>query len=299
MGRQELLDYLLCKTDDYCDGVKVMMTGGDAPDFEVLWHPICERPLLHSGYDVFGVHWSKSKPSSHYTQGQTPILSDIEKWQEQVHFPKLHHFDWDYVAEQAKSFDRENKVSVVTLAIGPFERTTALSPFEEALVNAISEPELYAQLIDAIADYKIEVIDYLYRYGKPDLINLHDDWGTAQNTFFRPDMWREVIKPATKRMYDAIHERGMIVGQHSCGHIAPLLDDAVEIGMQVWEAQSEANDISSLKEKYHDKLRILAPPPAKGDELGSTGDDDAPAPAVDSMPMNYRPYAEKPAFLWE
>jgi hypothetical protein len=299
MGRQEFLNYLLSKTDEYEYDGKVMMTGGAAPGFDALWHPICERPLFHNGYDVFGVHWSKAVPASHYTQGQEPVLTDMEKWEEQVHFPAVDRFDWDYVARQAENFDRENKVSVVTLAIGPFERTSVLSPFEDALVNAISEPELYAELISAIADYKIEVIDHLYRYGKPDIINLHDDWGTGTNTFFSPDLWREVIKPSTKRMYDAIRERGIIVGQHSCGHITPLLDDAVELGMQIWEAQTEANDIPALKEKYAGKLRILAPPPAQGDELGSSDGDDGAGPAVEDLPMNYRPFSEKPAFLWK
>ncbi|MDR2108665.1 MAG: hypothetical protein LBP28_04295 [Coriobacteriales bacterium] len=300
MSRQQFLDYLSCKTEHYDFDGKVMMTGGAAPEFEVLWHPICERPLFHSGYDVFGVHWSRAKPASHYTQGQEPILSDIEKWREQVRFPKVERFDWDYVAEQAENLDRENKVSVVTLAIGPFERTTTLSAFDDALVNAISEPELYAELINRIADYKIEVIEYLHRYGKPDIINLHDDWGTAQNTFFNPELWREVIKPATERMYQAVRAGGSIVGQHSCGHVTPLLDDALAIGMQIWEAQTEANDIPALKEKYRGSLRILAPPPAQGDELGESGDEDEDSgPPVEALPKNYQPYSEKPTFLWE
>jgi hypothetical protein len=305
MSRQQFLDYLTCKTEDYnyngpedFDG-KVMMTGGAAPEFDVLWHPICERPLFHSGYDVFGVHWSKAKPASHYTQSQEPILTDIEKWREEVRFPKVERFDWDYVVQQTKQLDRENKVSVVTLALGPFERTTALGPFDEALINAISEPELYAELIGRIADYKIEIIEHLHRYGQPDVINVHDDWGTAQNTFISPDLWRQVMKPATARIYQAIHAGGAIVGQHSCGHVTPLLDDAIEMGMQIWEAQTEANDIPALKEKYRGKLRILAPPPAQGDELGDSGDEDDAGPPVEALPRNYQPYPEKPTFLWE
>jgi hypothetical protein len=299
MSRQSFLDYLSAKTDEYEYADQVMMTGGGAPEFEPLWHPICERPLFHSGYDVFGVHWTRAKPASHYTQGQEPVLINIEEWREQVKFPRVERFDWAYVSDQAAKLDRENKVSVVTLSLGPFERTTALGPFDEALVNAISEPELYAELINAIADYKIQVIEYLHRYGQPDVINLHDDWGTAQNTFFSPDLWRQVIKPATARMYQAIREGGALVGQHSCGHVAPLIEDAVEIGMQIWEAQTEANDIPMLKERYRGILRILAPPPAKGDELGEAGADDDSGPPVEQLPRNYQPYQEKPTFLWE
>jgi hypothetical protein len=291
-GRQALLDYLRMKTDDYDYAGQLSTTGGGG-DFELITIPACERPLFHSGYDVFGVHWSKAKPSCHYTQGQEPIVSDIEDWREDVHIPKISRLDWDDVARQAQQLDRKNKVSIVTMRLGPFERTTALSSFEDCLVNAISEPEEFKALIEVLADYKIAMIDHLYRYAKPDVINLHDDWGTSQSTFISPELWREVVKPATKRMYDAIHTLGMIAAQHSCGNITSLLDDLVEIGCDAWEVQADVNDVPVLEEKYAGKLRIISPPPPPPDPDGSV-----PEPSVEDMPLCFRPYPEKPTFLW-
>jgi len=297
MARQELLDYLLSRSNEYEYAKVISLTGGGG-DFEPLFSPVCERPLFHSGYDVFGVHWSKAKPTSHYTQGQPSIITNIENWRNELRIPVVDRFDWEYVAKQAQKLDRVNRVSVVTLAVGPFERTTALSSFEDCLVNAISEPDDFADLISALADYKRQIIDHLYRVAKPDLINLHDDWGTSTSTFFNPDLWRQIIKPSTKRLYDAIHERGMIVGQHSCGCITPLLDDVVEIGCDVWEAQANINDVQTLAAKYAGNLRILAPPPADGEELGTSDDEDKAGPTIGELPMNYRPYANKPTHLW-
>jgi len=205
----------------------------------------------------------------------------------------MERLDWQDTERQADGLDRNSKVSVVTLRLGPFERTTALSSFEDCLVNAISDPDSYKALIEALADYKIAMIDYLYRYAKPDVINLHDDWGTAQSTFLSPELWRQVIKPATKRIYDAVHERGMIVAQHSCGYITPLLDDMVEIGCDAWEAQTDVNDVAALEQKYAGRFRIIAPPPAP------EPDPNAPVPEVSEMPLAFKPYSEKPTFLWQ
>jgi hypothetical protein len=317
MSRQSLLEFITCKSDTYEKIDGLTLTGGGG-DFQMLFSPICERPLFSSGYDVFGVHWTEAKPTSHYTQGQEPILKDIDKWKDEVRFPVVDRFDWGYVTNQAKDFDRNSKVVTCTLAIGPFERTTSLSSFEDCLVNAISEPEEYAELIGALADYKIDIIKHLYQYARPDVINLHDDWGTSISTFFDPELWRETIKPHTKRMYDAIHELGMIVGQHSCGHVSPLIEDMIEIGCDAWEAQANCNDIVGLRAEYGNRICIISPPAPKGDELGEIDDaritrnpkaflavndeiEESAQPATpdpESIPMNYRPYETVPEFLY-
>lgn len=298
MSKQSLLDFLICRTSTYEKIDELSLTGGGG-DFQMLFSPVCERPIFHTGYDVFGVHWTQAKPTSHYTPGQEPVIKDIEDWREQVRFPVVDRFDWGYVAEQAKHLDRESKVITCTLAIGPFERASSLTTFEDCLVNAISESEDFAELIGAVVDYKIDIVRHLHQHACPDFINLHDDWGTSTSTFFSPELWRETIKPHTKRLYDAIHDLGMLVGQHSCGRIEAIVGDMVEIGCNAWEAQENCNDIPLLREQYGDKLCIIAPPPPKGDELGENESEDAsaaPDPAI--LPMNYRPYVDAPAFLY-
>lgn len=296
MSRQSLLDFLSCKTDTYEKIEELSLTGGGG-DFQMIFSPVCERPLFNSGYDVFGVHWTRAIPTSHYTTGQKPVIHDIENWRKEVRFPVVERFDWGYVAEQAKSLDRENKVVSCSLALGPFERASSLTSFEDCLVNAISEPEEFTDLMGALADYKIDIIQHLYEYAKPDFINLHDDWGTGISTFLSPELWRETIKPHTKRMYDVIHDRGMLVGQHSCGRVTPLLGDMVEIGCNAWEAQENCNDIPALRTQYGNKICILAPPPPQGDELGESIED-TPEKDPRELPMNYRPYSEVPEFLY-
>lgn len=261
--------------------------------------PVCERPLYESGYDVFSVHWSLSVAACHYTNGQPPILEDVENWREEVKFPQVERFDWESVKREAEALDRENFVVTSTLIMGAFERTTSLSTFEDCLVNCISQPEDYADLVGAIVDYKIQVVHRLWEAARPDLITLHDDWGTSNNLLISPKLWRQTVKPHTKRLYDACKEHGMLICQHSCGRVESLVGDMVEMGADAWEGQMECNDFAALREKYAGKIRLMSRgmpaelverPPAEGPGFNVW--------ETPSMRRAVTPYPEKPDFLY-
>lgn len=257
---------------------------------------ICERPGATGGYDAFGVHWTPAVPSAHYTPNQPPILEDIEDW-ESVKVPDVSRFDWDGLAEKYRNIDRENNLVAATLLTGPFERTSVLSSFEDCLMNAISEPECYSALIGKIADYKIALIDKLQKAVRPDVINFHDDWGTARSTFMSPTLWRETIKPHIRRIYDAIHERGMLVCQHSCGQISALIPDMIEMGADLWEAQTSCYHLPDLLAQCHGKIRVLSPLLAEVPDGGLP--DLPPPPQIDlaDLPADGRGYDTPPNFL--
>ncbi len=259
--REQLLQYLHHEREDR-PHERLMFTG-PAPYVIGLSLPVCERPMKGTGFDVFGVHWTDSDPASHYTHGQEPIYHDIEDWRSEVRIPQVDRFPWDTLEQQVKTLDRSAKLVNATLLTGPFERTTCLTSFEDCLVNALMSPEDYGDLIGAIADYRIALIDRICDIAHPDVINLHDDWGTSNSTFMSVELWRETIKPHTKRMYDAVHRHGALVCQHSCGAIGPLVGDMVEMGADIWEAQGDCNDIPALNAQYGDKLCILVGPPAE------------------------------------
>ena len=259
--------------------------------------PVRERPLTTSGYDVFGVHWTAASPASHYTQGQAPVYDDIEEWETQVRFPNIDKFEWDQLRADAAKIDRDQQLINVVMYNGPFERTTMLTSFEDCMVNLITDPENFSNLIGAIADYKIALIHKIWECAQPDIYCIHDDWGTMKSTFMSPDLWRQVIKPHTKRIYDAIHSHGAVVAQHSCGAITPLLDDMVEIGADLWDGQDDCNDMPFLREKYRGRL-VLPEKPDFSDmpELPPMGPD---APGAMEMPNEkYGGYDTYPEFLF-
>lgn len=288
--KENVLRYLKGEEFERDPGI-VLMTGGDFHAVEHVELPVCERPIHDEGYDVFGVHWSAATPAAHYTLGQEPLYDDIENWREQVRFPRVDRFDWDAFSAKAAAADRQNKITTVVSIVGPFERVSCLTSFEDCLVNSMEDPEEFGALVSAIADYKIELIRCMYDIARPEVFMFHDDWGTSNSTFFAPETWRDLFKPHVKRLCDAVLDRGMVCGLHSCGAISPLVGDIVDMGISFWEAQGECNDFDALRAAYP-SLTILATPPSavvggflRSGELG---------------PWNpAKGYVEKPAFLWD
>ncbi len=269
-------------------GMVELMMGSEL--VKILGVPVRERPMHGSGYDIFGVHWSATDGISHRTPGQKPVYDDIEDWREQVRFPNVDKFEWDQLKTDAEKVDREKHLVSVVLYTGPFERATELTTMEDCLVNLMIDPESFSELIGAIADYKIQVIEKTWEAAQPDIFLIHDDWGTMKSTFMNPDLWREVIKPHTQRIYDAIHAHGAIVAQHSCGAITPLVEDMIEMGADAWDGQEECNDLPALREKYGDKLAILEKAP-----MPDYADAEMPPMPGEEYPA----YEEYPEFLFD
>lgn len=287
--KENLLHFLHFEACDHTPTLAQLDVMAGSDELAIVDIPVRERPLHSSGYDIFGVHWSATNDISHYTPNQKPIYDDIEDWRSQVRFPNIEKFEWEQLCADTAKIDRSKKLVSVVMYCGPFERTTMLTSMEDCLVNLISDPENFADLIGAITDYKIALVHKIWECAQPDMYLLHDDWGTAKSTFMSPKLWREVIKPHTKRLYDAVHSHGALVIQHSCGAIGPLVGDMVELGADAWDGQPECNDFPALRAAYGDRLHILDKPPRRA----SSG-----SPPL--MPNEkYGAYPEHPAFLYE
>lgn len=185
--------------------------------------------------------------------------------------------------------------------MGPFERTTTLTSYTDCMMNLGEDPDTFKELIDALADYKIAVIRKLHSLTGVNSLLLHDDWGSSKATFMSPATWRKVIKPATKRIYDACHELGITVNQHSCGHIQELIGDLVEIGADGVEIQNDCNDVEFINREYGHKLKIRWNGMVNPDMSGGPGGPGGPGEAGGPPPMDsadQRAFDAPPTFLY-
>ncbi len=67
--------------------------------------------------------------------------------------------------------------------------------------------------------------------------------------------WRHFIKPRLARMFEPVREAGRYVNMHSCGCVAEIFDDLVEIGLNMFNPfQPEVMDVFEIKERYHGRL---------------------------------------------
>jgi len=138
-----------------------------------------------------------------------------------------------------------------------FERLHFLRGFENALMDFYLYREYVEDLIDKLANYQMGIIKQATKLGKGQIhcFDTTDDWGTQTAMMISPDLWREIFKPRYKKLFDAIHEAGMVIRFHSDGKINSILDDLVELGVDILNVhQPRLLGIAELGAKYAGKV---------------------------------------------
>ena len=220
--------------------------------------PVVERPS-QPGKDAFDVAWDleEGAEGGTYPTHNGHTITDLSLWREQITIPNLDEIDWSGVKKRAEQIDRETELVSGFVEMGLFERSYLLPGMDAALMAYLTEPELMRELINAIADYKIELIKRFDDAIDMDIIWYGDDWGTQDNLFMPPDTWREIIKPATKRIYDCLKERDIIINQHSCGKIEEIFPDMVEMGADIFNPCQPCNDLAGLKKRFGGQIAFV------------------------------------------
>ena len=185
------------------------------------------------------------------------VIKDIEKWEEQLKVPSLKGLDWTLAEQVASSINRDEKFVWFMFGGRLFERSHHLMGMETALINYLEYPDEMAALLRVIADYKIEYIQMVAEHTHPDIIFYHDDWGSKQNLFLPPRVWRSIIKPLQKEISDVIHDCGMIYMHHADCICQPIVTDMVEIGVDIWQGVIAQNDIVEIQRITEGKLAMV------------------------------------------
>ncbi|GEM_PF-64652 len=152
--------------------------------------------------------------------------------------------------------ENKDRFLIAGLGWGLFERTWNLRGFENALMDAISEPDFFAESIRRLADLYLAFVQYTADL-PVDAICFGDDWGDQRGVIIGADRWRKFLKPQWARIYAATHAAGKLVMHHSCGSVAQIMPDLIEIGIDVLEScQPEAADMNpyDLKRRWGDKI---------------------------------------------
>ncbi|MEI3244685.1 MAG: uroporphyrinogen decarboxylase family protein [Lachnospiraceae bacterium] len=221
----------------------------------------CFGPQTGEDYkDPWGVTWrfNPGAPGPHpHITDENKVIKDIEKWEEQLTVPGFDGLDFGPAIQVAEATNRKEKFVGFMFGGGLFERTHFLMGMEDALVNYLEYPDEMAALLRKIADYKIAYIRLMAEKVHPDIIFYHDDWGSKQNVFLPPTVWRELIKPLQTEIASVIHECGMIYMHHADCICQPIVKDMVELGVDIWQGVIAQNDIVKIQEITEGKLAMV------------------------------------------
>ena len=211
-------------------------------------------------YDSWGTAYcyKPGAPGPHpVVHGDNAVITDIEKWEEQLKVPSLKDLDWSAAEEQAKSVNRKEKFCAIFCSGGLFERTHHLMGMENALINYMEYEDEMAGILRKIADYKIEYFRLAKEHLHPDAVFYHDDWGSKQNVFLPPDLWRRLIKPLHAEIVEAAHDAGILFIHHADCVCQPLVTDMLDMKIDLWQGTIPQNDIVKIQEITEGKLPMI------------------------------------------
>lgn len=142
-----------------------------------------------------------------------------------------------------------------------FELAWQLTGLETHLMAMATQEEWLDTLYDRVEYWTTQVALKLAALGV-DALWFGEDLGSQTSTLMSPEMWRKTFKPRYLRMFEKIRKLTpeVIFMMHSDGAVAPLLDDFIEMGIQVYnpvQPNVPGSDPQALKARYGDSISFF------------------------------------------
>lgn len=231
---------------------------------ELLFDDCWDKP----GKDIWGVERKNVKNEygtyreiSKYPLGDLEDASQLEDYQ----WPDIEWIDFDIIKKHIDRLDREQEYWIMlnTMSGSVFEMAWYMRGMERFLMDLLINPDMATGIIKKLYQFAIKSIERAAEAteGRIDMILFADDIASQESMLISAETWRKMIKPWHKGFYKKAHQCGVKAAYHSCGSIAPVINDLIEIGLDVLNPlQFSARDFpdpKTLKKKYGKRLGFL------------------------------------------
>ena len=116
-----------------------------------------------------------------------------------------------------------------------FQDACSAFGMQDALMTMLTAPDMFRAVIDRIVEFYLEANEIFYCATKGLLhaVLIGNDFGSQTGLMLSPDNLREFVFPGTKVLIDQAHAHGLKVIHHSCGAVAEVIPDLIELGADV------------------------------------------------------------------
>ena len=150
-----------------------------------------------------------------------------------------------------------------------------LLSYEEALVQSMAEPELFAELLDRVVEYNLELARIAReRYGLG-IVATTDDVASARGLLLSPGHYFEVIGPAFQKVMQGYKDLGYLIIKHCDGEITPLIEFWIECGIDCLDPidPDAGYRMADMKARYGDRICLKGNIDCKGTLCDGTPED--------------------------
>ncbi|MEN8156256.1 MAG: uroporphyrinogen decarboxylase family protein [Bacteroidota bacterium] len=187
-------------------------------------------------------------------------LKEIESVEEAeaYQFPDPHDPSRYLQAEEDIAEYKEAYFIVGDVEVTLFAMVRQLVGMEKLMIDMMMEADYLPVLIKKSKEFSLGVATELARRGV-DAIWFGDDYGAQNNLLMSEETFRTFYKPAMAELIAGIKavNPDIIIAQHCDGAVAPLLDDFIEVGVDLFNPVQPGvpgHDPQELKDRFGDRL---------------------------------------------
>jgi uroporphyrinogen decarboxylase len=144
--------------------------------------------------------------------------------------------------------------------VGAFDLMTPVCGHENLLVGMAMEPDWIRAMCDLYVTITLELLAILFdREGLPDGMWVWDDLGFKRRPFMSPAMYKELIYPGHKRLFDFAHARNLPVILHADGLVESLVPHLIEAGLDCLQPieVKAGMDLLKMKKQFGKRLAFI------------------------------------------
>ena len=173
--------------------------------------------------------------------------------------PSEDRVDW---AEARASYRRAREAGryVVFASAAGYDQAQSVMRSEYLLLTMASDPELVREIIMTIARMVCGMYEIMLARGfEFDGVWTSNDMGYRNASLFSPQMYREIVWPGDKLVWETAHRHGAQTIMHSCGRVSALIPDMIEGGLDCLQSLEvkAGMDLIALNQAYGDRLAFF------------------------------------------
>lgn len=127
-----------------------------------------------------------------------------------------------------------------------WEKSYMLVGMENMMEYFYTEPDYAREILHKIMDFQLGIAKHYERTGV-EFVDFGDDLGTQCSLILSPKIIHEFLVPEYKRLFAFYKQRNILIGFHSCGHIEPVLETFIDLGVDVLNPiQATANHLEQI-----------------------------------------------------
>jgi uroporphyrinogen decarboxylase len=161
------------------------------------------------------------------------------------------------IRRRAKAlFETTDYAVMVAFGANLLEWGQYLCRMDQFLVDLVENRPKSIALLDKLVEGHLANLEKLLPAveGYVQIIQMGDDLGTQQALEISPRLYRDVIKPRQRLIFEAVKKRSSLrLFLHSCGAVADIIPDLIEVGVEILnpvQTSARGMEPARLKREY-------------------------------------------------